>query len=241
MRRTVSLLIAMIVCFSAAFAQKIEQKKPELDDFISILKLKGVEVFPFDISGLSDRKCNISFSVREYENGKMVKDNIMSRKPSYKNMGMLSDLSEKSRKEIQPEEMDDAERGIYHLAKKLTVGFAPMNDSIKVVQFAVDRAGSATWWLKLKSITDGKSGVRLFNYHVRPFVMGPKVEYDTFTPLVLVGSAWYDAKHNLFRFCGENEIKPDLSSEIVSNIPHFYVIGINVIPVDDKNKQDKQN
>ena len=34
---------------------------------------------------------------------------------------------------------------------------------------------------------------------------------------------WFDAEHNLFRFCGENEIAPDLSGEIVGNIPHFYV------------------
>lgn len=41
---------------------------------------------------------------------------------------------------------------------------------------------------------------------------------------------WFDAEHNLFRFCGENEIAPDLSGEIVGNIPHFYVIGIEFTP-----------
>ena len=30
--------------------------------------------------------------------------------------------------------------------------------------------------------------------------------------------------------CGENEIAPDLSGEIVGNIPHFYVIGIEFTP-----------
>ena len=41
---------------------------------------------------------------------------------------------------------------------------------------------------------------------------------------------WFNAEHNLFRFCGENEIAPDLSGEIVCNIPHFYVIGIEFTP-----------
>lgn len=43
---------------------------------------------------------------------------------------------------------------------------------------------------------------------------------------MLVGSAWYDPHIEMFRFCGESEIAPDLSQEIVSHVPHFYVIGV---------------
>jgi hypothetical protein len=47
-------------------------------------------------------------------------------------------------------------------------------------------------------------------------------------PLVLLGSAWWDTKFKVFRFCGENEINPDMSEKFISEIPHFYVIGVEV-------------
>ncbi|MBR4729229.1 MAG: DUF5041 domain-containing protein, partial [Prevotella sp.] len=30
------------------------------------------------------------------------------------------------------------------------------------------------------------------------------------------------------RFCGENTIKPDLSSDILKYVPHYYIIGVIV-------------
>lgn len=51
---------------------------------------------------------------------------------------------------------------------------------------------------------------------------------------MLVGSAWYDPHIEMFRFCGESEIAPDLSSEILSHVPHFYVIGVET-------KKNKKN
>ena len=47
-----------------------------------------------------------------------------------------------------------------------------------------------------------------------------------FTPLVLYGSAWFDSEAGIFRFCGENEISPDMHEDIVKDIPEFYVIGV---------------
>ncbi len=66
-------------------------------------------------------------------------------------------------------------------------------------------------------------------YCTRPFGID-SFEAGKFIPLVFYGSMWFDAEHNLFCFCGENEIAPDLSGEIVGNIPHFYVIGIEFTP-----------
>jgi hypothetical protein len=42
----------------------------------------------------------------------------------------------------------------------------------------------------------------------------------------LFGSSWYDERFNIYRFCGENEINPDMSSEILKDVPHYYVIGV---------------
>lgn len=234
MRRLASILVSLLIVVSYSFAQKLEPKKPELDDFISLLSRKGFEVLPFDISSLSDSRLNISFSIREYENGQKVRDNILPWSPTFSNMMMLSDFNEDSRKEIHPEDMDCPDRGIYRLSDKVTVGLTPENDSVKTVELSIDKMGSIAWKLPLKGQPDHRTGARYFNYTARPFVMGPKIEFNAFTPLVLVGSAWFDPDAELYRFCGENEISPDLSSRIISRIPHFYVIGITVTPADDK-------
>ena len=47
-------------------------------------------------------------------------------------------------------------------------------------------------------------------------------------PLVLFGSYWYEKETGVSRFCGEQFIKPDFSSDIIKSIPHFYVFGIKI-------------
>ncbi|MDE6633830.1 MAG: DUF5041 domain-containing protein [Bacteroidaceae bacterium] len=47
---------------------------------------------------------------------------------------------------------------------------------------------------------------------------------------MILGSVWYDKDAGVFRFCGEKEINPDMSSQILRYIPHYYVIGIEVNP-----------
>ena len=67
-----------------------------------------------------------------------------------------------------------------------------------------------------------------YMYESRPFELPLNVETGQFIPLVLYGSYWYDADSEVDRFCGENFISPDLSSDIIKFIPHFYVIGIKI-------------
>ena len=49
---------------------------------------------------------------------------------------------------------------------------------------------------------------------------------NEFIPLILLGSGWFDERFNIFRFCGESEIEPDMSSEILKEVPHHYVLGV---------------
>ena len=72
---------------------------------------------------------------------------------------------------------------------------------------------------------DSINGKKLYMYSARPFKTG-EFTTDRFIPLVLLGSAWYDKNIGFYRFCGENEIDPDMSSEILKHIPHYYIIGI---------------
>ncbi|WP_290383327.1 DUF5041 domain-containing protein, partial [uncultured Muribaculum sp.] len=65
-------------------------------------------------------------------------------------------------------------------------------------------------------------------YNTRPFKVD-SIRINDFTPLVWAGSFWWDDDFKIFRSCGEKEIS-SLSSEIVDNSPHYYVIGIVVTP-----------
>ena len=164
--------------------------------------------------------------IKEYESG----GEIHSRKfPCGPNKLLVSDFPEEMRGEILPEDMADPQAGIYMLAKKLTIGFYPSGtDSTAMLNFSIPEMREASQRLKLRSVTSS-SGYTLTKYRTRPFEID-SFEAGKFIPLVFYGSMWFDAEHNLFRFCGENEIAPDLSSEIVGNIPHFYVIGIEFTP-----------
>ena len=47
-------------------------------------------------------------------------------------------------------------------------------------------------------------------------------------PLLLYGSVWAEPGTTFFRFCGENEIDPEMKAEILTHIPHHYVIGVQL-------------
>lgn len=89
----------------------------------------------------------------------------------------------------------------------------------------IPETGASYQQLALRPQTHPATGQIQHNYRDRPFKV-QEFQSDTFIPLLFVGSAWYDPEIGVFRFCGENEISPDLSEEIVSHIPHFYVVGI---------------
>lgn len=67
-----------------------------------------------------------------------------------------------------------------------------------------------------------------YHYQSRPFKL-TEFQPNVDIPLMLYGSAWYDEKSKVHRFCGENEIDPDMSTEILKYIPHYYIVGIRLI------------
>lgn len=152
-----------------------------------------------------------------------------------RNMRLLSQYDETTRQSIKAEEMFDAKRGIDEFSDKINIGIMPENDSTKRVMLSVNNAGATYASLKLKPQTD-TSGKQFYAYHTRPFKINHPFVSGEFTPLVLVGSAWLDKKYNIHRFCGENEIEPDLTTKMLEYIPHYYVIGITVTPSDTDNK-----
>lgn len=115
------------------------------------------------------------------------------------------------------------------LGEKLIVGFSPSeNDSTAnyIFQFT---GGAFNASLMLRPIFNpSEPAIPIYNYESRPFELISPFKVGQFIPLVLYGSCWYDADSDVTRFCGEKFIKPDLSSDIIKYIPHFYVLGIKI-------------
>ena len=116
------------------------------------------------------------------------------------------------------------------LEKKLIIGFRPSdNDSTANYLFYFDENRSFGSRLNLKPIFAPEAPEdKWYMYQSRPFELTAPFEKGKFIPLVLYGSYWYEPANGGCRFCGDNEIKPDLSSDIVKHIPHFFVFGIKI-------------
>ena len=118
----------------------------------------------------------------------------------------------------------------FPLGERLVLGFAPSsNDSTYVYYFQSVGGGGFTYDLKLKPVFAPEMPTKqACRYESRPFELVSPVETDKVIPLVLFGSYWYEQETGVSRFCGDKQIKPDLSSEIIKSIPHYYVLGIKI-------------
>lgn len=212
--------------------QSVKLIEPNFQDYISLLNTSGYEVFSFDISELRDTTYIIEMVVKEYVSDKDEPISSRNINPwnNMKNRNMIQDFMWR---ELTPEEMDDIKRssvdfdkGIYSYSEKISVGFIPVkNDSIETVQIDVENIGSVRFNLNLRSILNEVNNTQVFTYGVKPFKTS-SFKPNTFIPLALYGSYWYDDQYKIVRFCGENEIDPDMKAEILKDMPHYYIIGV---------------
>ena len=228
-------ILSSLVVAAAALpvgAQTIKPVEAPVSTYIELLKDNGYDAYSFDISALRDTTYNLEFKVLEYEGDKIVGDDDGY---SYilQNRTMVSAFLPENRANIKPEEMADADKGIYSLGERIDIGLFPATDSIRRISIMVPSQGTISKQIKLgeQHSPDGKQSAT--TYIGRTFKT-QEIKEGEFTPLVLVGSFWWDPKYNIFRFCGEVEIEPDLSSKIVRNIPHYYVIGVVATKQQDK-------
>lgn len=155
-------------------------------------------------------------------------------------MAYSYDTKEFMGKQLEPivmEYADGKETGSYldfnvtfPFGEKLVIGFSPSDtDSLYVYSFQSDNGEGFTGKLMLKPVFVSREPAKQrYLYQSRPIETGYAVDAGKFIPLVLFGSYWWDADSEVFRFCGDNIIKPDLSSDIIKHIPHFYILGIKV-------------
>ena len=220
--------LAMLGLSCIAFGQQIKNKNVELDDLISLLRTAGYELFNFDISEMLNERYDIEFIQKEYEAGKEIATSILT---MVQNKMLLTDIPESYRQKLIDEGrvIDSKTQAISH-AEKISFGFYPSNnDTTKRMRLHVPGfITKPNITFNLRGLASKNSDKLFYAYQTRPFKMSTFKENE-FIPLVLLGSVWYDERYNLFRFCGEIEIDPDMSSEILKYVPHYYVVGVKFV------------
>lgn len=222
------IIIALFTFSLAANAQEVKKMEASAKDYIELLKVKGYDAYPVDISCLNDSSYMLEFEIKEYIGGedKEVSSRYIGRSP---NRRMVKDfmwrkLSDEEMKGIKKEACD-FENGVFSRAEKITVGFMPSEvDSLRQGRIIVENMTAFNLKIEQKPITNTKDNETMYAYNIRPFKPS-KFEVGKFIPLVFYCSFWYDSDYNIFRCCGEREIDPDMTSEILKRTPHYYVIG----------------
>lgn len=221
-------LTAILLCLSLAGIANAQEKSPQVikselqvEDIYNVLEAMDIHIFRFDLKEFLNKTYTVNIYIDEYEKGKSPKQ--AHRIGLGKNIQSLN---------VVPEEHRQAFREIKHIPegkneweeiKELAVYFRKSNDSTSVCTVNVPGAMQGRAPLKLQPIEKYHS----YNYHPRPFKFQTIKEEEHFKiPLVLYGSAWLDKKYNIIRFCGEREIDPEMKAEILKDIPHYYIIGI---------------
>lgn len=198
-------------------AQQIRPLEPDAQDAIAVLKAAGYEFFKFDFSDLKNKTYTIQIYLKEVDSSGV--------KPKIRfNMGetrqFLKDIPAEDRVHFTP---IDPESGLFRLVSRLGLYIIPKNDSTMQAHFNLGNNGG-TMTLKLRPLeTDAKQ----YMYASRPFKLN-EFKSGVDIPLVLYGSFWYDERIGGPRFCGVKEIDPDMSTEILQYIPHYYIIGIRL-------------
>ena len=193
------LLITALLALVAMtdWAQEIKTNETTINDYIPMLNQKGYQAYSFDVSAIKGK--NVTFNVREFVDGKEVEDSPRLLFPYYFQAN----------------------------GDKLVIGFLPSEkDSLALCCFSWENTVSFTSSMKLKQIYWESENKYVYSYTSKPFELTMPLEADTVIPLVCYCSFWYDAEYKVTRCCGDNFIKPDLSSDILKYVPHYYVLGI---------------
>ena len=213
-------------------AQEVKQIEASVDDYIALLNQSGYQAYSFDISQLMDTTYYVQFEVREYVAGNPDPVMVHPYGRGLKNRTMVKDfmwreLSEEELADIRAASVD-YENGVYSRAEKITVGFLPCkNDSTEVGKLFVENQGASGFSLSLKQI-DHKGAYNedvIYSYNTLPFKTSA-FEEGKFIPLAAYASFWFDERFNIIRFCGATELDPDMTTEILKDTPHYFVIGV---------------
>lgn len=228
-----AIIIAIVILASASLrAQEVRPIESSVKDYIALLNQSGYQAYSFDISQLMDTTYYVQFEVREYVAGNPDPVMVQPYGRGLKNRTMVKDFMWRERSEEELADIRaasvDYENGVYSRAEKITVGFLPCkNDSTEVGKLFVENQGASGFSLSLKQI-DHKGAYNedvIYSYNTLPFKTSA-FEEGKFIPLAAYASFWFDERFNIIRFCGATELDPDMTTEILKDTPHYFVIGV---------------
>lgn len=180
--------------------------EPDMTDVIRTLEVAGYQFYSFDLSSLRDKTYEIEAFLKET-------DSTGTTQIFRVNFGTI---------DLTP---SDKENGQHREAGRVSVAVVPTNaDSVRRLSVSIGKNGGITPKVDLRPL---ERDTKNYHYQSRPFQLA-EFQPGEDIPLMLYGSAWYDEKAKVHRFCGEREIAPDLSTEIVKDIPHYYTVGIRL-------------
>lgn len=217
----ITALLALVAM--AGQGQEIKRVTTKPENFMEHMNMYGYKVFTYDISSLRDVASGFTIVIREYDKFGMVDEKKLE---GFRTRTLISDFDEEDQRVIYAKKNgDDMELGIYRLSKTLSIGFSPVqSDSIELVTIRSDRHDGSPYCLTLKPIPGAPQMV--YRYEKIPY-QPTAFELNTFVPLVLYGSFWWDRKTQTRRFCGEIELTEEKAktNNYFKNSPHYYIIG----------------
>jgi hypothetical protein len=114
------------------------------------------------------------------------------------------------------------------MAKTLSIGFSPIRsvkaDSVVTVSVRPEHQNGLARDLVLKPVPDAPETIYLYE---KVPIRGSALRPNTFIPLALYGSFWWDSNYKICRFCGEKELTEEniKESDYFKHSPHYYIIG----------------
>lgn len=219
------LSILAMVSYQTSAQKQAERKDISADDILCALEMSGTFLYSFCFDSFNDEVYEISPFAEEYIDGKRIdKDINFSFGKSKVDVRQFGDKAD-SWRELYGMAPSDS---IYTKLSDIGIYIINGNDSTVRSCINIKSIGTIDSVLKKRTATKGPDKGKFINYSHRPFRMIPQEGDCIHIPLVLYGSYWYDDQCDLYRFCGDKEISPDMSSEILKSIPHYFIIGVDL-------------
>lgn len=226
--RKYTLAALLCICFAVvANAQekgrKVIKTEPELSDIYTVLDILHINMYRFDLSAFLTDTYFVNLYIDEYETGKEPKRKRTIRLG--KNIVPLDDVPEEHRESFRELKKIPEGKNEWNNITCLSAYITKPNDSTAMFTIHVPGAMRTSQSAKLRPVGEHKT----YFYNARPFTFKEIEEKDSLNiPLLLYGSGWVDERFGMIRFCGEKEIDPDMKAEILSNLPHYYIVGLEM-------------
>lgn len=205
MKQIISLIFATMLAMNISaqtFPTKVQPSTAE--DYVLLLQRNGYQSYAADISALKDENYLIEPVIRHYKGGRLVEN------PFDFSIAFTTHEGDKS------------------VNEKVRVGFTPgENPAIRMMSFFVSERGAMQVPLVFDERKHPQTDEVQDSYGYRPFVI-EQLELGEFIPIALCGAYWYDPDGDFYRFCGENEISPAMTEDILKDLEEYYIIGMIV-------------